>query len=70
VVAAKVFCTEALARVVDTGIQLVGGRALVDEHPLAVLYRRIRSLRIAEGASDVLRLNLVKGHLDLQKGRL
>lgn len=67
---AKVFCTEAVGRVVDTAIQLVGGRALIDDHPLARLYRRIRSLRIAEGASDLLRLNVVKGHLELHKGRL
>ena len=66
----KVFATEAVARVVDTAIQLVGGQALVEAHPLAVLYRRIRALRLAEGASDVLRLNLVRGNLELGKGRL
>jgi hypothetical protein len=30
----------------------------------------VRSLRLAEGASDVLRLNLARGSLDLDKGVL
>ncbi len=66
----KVFATEAVTEVVDTAIQLVGGNALVTGHPLEALYREIRSLRLAEGASDVLRLNLVRGDLELGKGRL
>ena len=70
VMVAKVYCTEALGRAVDTAIQLVGGRALDEGHPLSRLYRRVRSLRIAEGASDVLRLNIVRGRLDLNKGSL
>ena len=69
-IACKVFATEAVTAVIDTAIQLVGGGALVEEHPLAQLYRRVRSLRLAEGASDVLRLNLVRGDLDLGKGSL
>ncbi|HEX7036092.1 MAG TPA: acyl-CoA dehydrogenase [Pseudomonadales bacterium] len=69
-IAAKVFATEAVARVVDTAIQLVGGQALVDDHPLAVLYREVRSLRLAEGGNDVLRLNLARGRLELGAGRL
>lgn len=66
----KVFATEAVTEVIDTAIQLVGGNALITGHPLEALYREIRSLRLAEGASDVLRLNLVRGDLDLGKGRL
>jgi alkylation response protein AidB-like acyl-CoA dehydrogenase len=69
-IACKVFATEAVGRSVDTAIQLVGGTALTEDHPLAVLYRRVRSLRLAEGGSDVLRLNLARGKLDLHKGRL
>ncbi|MFU8815317.1 MAG: acyl-CoA dehydrogenase family protein [Pseudomonadales bacterium] len=68
--ACKVFATEAVSDVVDTAIQLVGGGALIADHPLAVLYRRVRSLRLAEGGSDVLRLNLARGKLDLGKGRI
>ena len=66
----KVFATEAIGRIVDTAMQLEGGRALVVDHPLETLYRRVRALRLAEGASDVLRLNLARGALDLGKGTL
>ncbi len=66
----KVFATEAIGTIVDTAIQLHGGQALVVEHPLAVLYRRVRAWRLAEGASDLLRLNLARGALDLGKGAL
>ena len=69
-IAAKVFCTEGIGEIVDAGIQLVGGIALRDGHPLESLYRRVRSMRLAEGASDVLRLNLARGRLDLDKGRI
>ncbi len=69
-IACKVFATEAVGRVVDTAIQLVGGAALIEHHPLAVLYRRVRSLRLAEGGNDTLRLNLARGKLELDKGRV
>jgi acyl-CoA dehydrogenase len=70
VIACKVFATETLSDVVDGAIQLVGGKALTVGHPLERLYREVRSLRLAEGASDVLRLNLARGSLDLDKGVL
>ena len=70
VIAAKVFATETVGEVVDMGIQLVGGGALRVGHPLEALYRRVRAMRLAEGASDVLRLNLARGKLDLGAGRL
>ena len=70
VIACKVFCTETIGEIVDMAIQLHGGIALRDGHPLEELYRRVRAWRLAEGASDILRLNLVRGKLDLQKGRI
>lgn len=66
----KVFVVEALGRVVDSAVQLAGGQALVQGHPLEKLYRQVRAFRFIEGASDLLRLNLVKGKLELGKGRL
>ena len=69
-IACKVFATEAVGEVVDTAVQLVGGKALTIGHPLESLYRRVRALRLAEGASDILRLNLARGRLDLKKGRI
>jgi alkylation response protein AidB-like acyl-CoA dehydrogenase len=70
VIAAKVFCTEVASTIIDWAVQLVGGQALVVGHPLETLYRRVRSLRLVEGANDLLRLNLAKGNLELGKGDL
>ncbi|MCC5887657.1 MAG: acyl-CoA/acyl-ACP dehydrogenase [Gammaproteobacteria bacterium] len=69
-IASKVFCTETLGHLVDTAIQLEGGQALVAGHPLERLYREVRVLRLAEGASDLLRLNLARGRFELGKGRI
>lgn len=69
-IATKVFCSETAGRVVDTAVQLVGGQALVRGHPLERLYRQVRSFRLVEGANDLLRVNLVKGKLELEKGRV
>ncbi len=69
-VATKVFCTETAGRVIDGAVQLLGGQALVQGHPLEQMYRQVRSLRLTEGASDLLRINLAKGRLELGKGRL
>lgn len=66
----KVFATEAAGRVIDSALQLEGGSALIVGHPLERLYREVRALRFAEGASDVLRLNIARGRLELDKGRL
>ena len=70
VIATKVFATETIGEIVDTSIQLHGGNALRNGHPLEALFRRVRAWRLAEGASDVLRLNLIRGKLDLGKGRI
>lgn len=69
-IAAKVFATEVANQLVDTAVQLVGGEALVVGHPLEHTLRRLRALRLAEGETDTLRVNLARGHLDLGKGRL
>jgi alkylation response protein AidB-like acyl-CoA dehydrogenase len=68
--AAKALATETLGAVADQAIQLVGGDALVTGHPLERLYREARSLRLAEGATDLLRLQIARGALELEKGRL
>lgn len=69
-IATKVFATEVANQLVDTAVQLVGGEALVVGHPLEHTLRRLRALRLAEGESDTLRINLARGHLDLGRGRL
>jgi alkylation response protein AidB-like acyl-CoA dehydrogenase len=57
---AKAVATEAVARIVDRAMQLSGGAAVVEGHPLARLYRRIRSWRIAEGTTEILRLTVAR----------
>ena len=69
-IAAKVYASELAHQIADQAIQLVGGEALVVGHPLEAAYRRLRSLRLAEGESDMLRINLSRGFLDLGKGRI
>ena len=70
IMAAKVFCTETAGRVVDQAVQLTGGQALVTGHPLERLYREVRSMRLAGGASDILRLNIARGVFEFGVGRL
>ncbi len=70
IMAVKVLATETAGRVVDAAVQLVGGGALVQGHPLERLYRQVRSLRFVEGASDLLRINLAKARLERGQGRL
>jgi acyl-CoA dehydrogenase len=68
--ACKITATETVSEVVDTAIQLVGGNALIAGHPLERLYRQVRSLRLAEGANDVLRINLARGALEFDQGAI
>ncbi|WP_419855814.1 acyl-CoA dehydrogenase family protein [Candidatus Poriferisodalis sp.] len=70
VMAAKSLATETLSRVCDDAVQLVGGTALVDGHPLADILRRVRALRLAEGPTEVLAANVARGRLDLGFGRV
>lgn len=68
--AAKVFCTETASIVVDWAIQLCGGSALVVGHPLESMYRKIRSMRLAGGASDIVRLGVSRGIMEFDSGVL
>jgi acyl-CoA dehydrogenase len=70
IMVAKHVATETVGRVVDSAIQTVGGQALVEGHPLVSIHRRVRALRLAEGPSDVLALNIARGRLDLDCGLL
>lgn len=70
IMATKFLATETVGEVVDAAIQTVGGQALTDGHPLVGIHRRVRSLRLAEGTSDVLAMNIARGRLELGKGRL
>jgi acyl-CoA dehydrogenase len=53
---AKSFATEAAGRVIDSAVQLFGGRGVTTGHIIERLYRDIRPLRVYEGATEVLAL--------------
>ena len=50
---AKLFATESAQRVIDRCVQLHGGLGVKVGHPMEMLYREIRALRIYEGATEV-----------------
>ena len=56
----KVMCAEMASRVVDRSIQVHGGVGLMRELPLEWWYRQVRSIRITEGPSEVLRWRLAQ----------
>jgi len=56
----KIMCTEMAGRVVDSAIQIHGGIGLTTELPLEYWYRQLRSIRITEGVTEVLRWRLAR----------
>ncbi len=59
----KCVCTEMASRVVDRSIQVHGGIGLTKELPLEWWYRQLRSIRITEGATEVLRWRMAQNLL-------
>lgn len=57
---AKSAAAETLGRVIDRAIQLHGAQALLRDHPLERALRIARSLRIAEGPTEILRLTITQ----------
>lgn len=53
---AKLFSTEAAQRIIDSAVQLHGGAGVLKGSAVERLYREVRTLRIYEGASDILKL--------------
>ncbi|MFI9066215.1 acyl-CoA dehydrogenase family protein [Streptomyces sp. NPDC053429] len=63
---AKVHATETAQGVVDSAVQLLGAAGIVQGGVTERLYRQVRSLRIYEGASEVLRM-AIAGSLDMRR---
>jgi acyl-CoA dehydrogenase len=59
---AKLFATEAAARIVDQALQIHGGAGLVRGTVTERLYRDVRALRIYEGTSEIQKL-IIADHL-------
>jgi len=57
---AKVFCSEALSRVVDRSLQVLGGMGITSDTVVERIYRDIRPFRIYDGPSEVHRFALAR----------
>jgi len=64
---AKVFCSEALGRVVDRSLQVLGGLGMTSDTVVERTYRDIRAFRIYDGPSEVHRHFLVRDILSAAK---
>jgi acyl-CoA dehydrogenase len=56
----KVYCSEMVNRVLDRAIQIHGSLGLTKELPLERWFRQMRSIRITEGVTEVMRWRLAR----------
>lgn len=56
----KVYCSEALGRVVDRSLQILGGMGVTDDTVVERIYRDIRPFRIYDGPSEVHRFAIAR----------
>ena len=61
----KVYCSEALGRVVDRSLQVLGGKGITGDTVIERIYRDIRCFRIYDGPSEVHRFALAR---DIMRG--
>lgn len=66
---AKVAVSEALYRVADRCVQILGGRGVTDDTPVHQIFRDIRAFRIYDGPSEVHRWSIAKKIKREWKGR-
>ncbi|HEY1795194.1 MAG TPA: acyl-CoA dehydrogenase family protein [Stellaceae bacterium] len=57
---AKVICSEAIWRVVDRSMQVLGGMGITDDTIVARLFREVRPFRIYDGPSEVHRWSIAQ----------
>ena len=57
---AKVICSEAIWRVVDRSMQILGGLGITDDTIVARLFRDVRPFRIYDGPSEVHRWSIAR----------
>jgi alkylation response protein AidB-like acyl-CoA dehydrogenase len=56
----KLYCSEALDRIVDNAMQIYGGYGFIKEFPIERMYRDSRINRIFEGTSEVQRMIIAR----------
>lgn len=64
---AKAYGTEAAQRIIDEAVQILGGRGVMADHPVELLYRSVRALRIYEGTTEIQHL-IIAGRLIAEAG--
>jgi acyl-CoA dehydrogenase len=57
---AKVICSEAIWRVIDRSMQILGGLGITDDTIVARLFREVRPFRIYDGPSEVHRWSIAQ----------
>jgi len=67
---AKMFATEAAQRIIDRCVQLHGGLGVRVGHPMEMLYREIRALRIYEGATEVQQVIIARETMKNKTGEI
>ena len=65
---AKVICSEAIWRVVDRSMQILGGLGITDDTIVARLFREVRPFRIYDGPSEVHRWSIAQRVLRARGG--
>lgn len=59
----KLFCSETAFRIADRAVQVHGGEALIQGHPVEWIFRMLRMFRILTGTSEIQRNTIAKGVL-------
>ena len=59
---AKVYCSELNGKVIDSGLQMMGGYGFIEEYDMARLYRDCRIDRIWEGTNEINR-QIITGYI-------
>jgi alkylation response protein AidB-like acyl-CoA dehydrogenase len=59
---AKVYCSELNGKVIDSGLQMMGGYGFIEEYTMAGLYRDCRIDRIWEGTNEINR-QIITGYI-------
>lgn len=63
----KVISADAIWRVIDRSVQVLGGQAMTDENLVCKIFKDARGFRIYDGANEVHRMSIARKLLDQQQ---